>query len=84
MSFSEELARLCAKELPHARSDNERGAEFVEALASQLALGVAVLAEGRPEHISELLEGASSYMFEAASAKAPFGQFMAQHVRPRS
>jgi hypothetical protein len=55
----------------------EKSGEIVEALARQLGTHIALVTGGDAKHMSEFLEGASAYMFEAAAEKQKVALFMA-------
>lgn len=68
--FSDKLARLCSREMVHARRDHERAAEMIERPIHSLALTIAVSADGDAKAISVLTEGATSHLFDTVSGMA--------------
>lgn len=77
-AFTEEMEARFSKELAEARRDPHRMAEFIELLTRTLAAAIATGARGRPVVANELLEGASSQMFEIAADHAALAEFMAR------
>lgn len=75
--FGDRLSGLCAMELCAARGNPEKTGEMIERLLNSLAFTIAIAAQGDPGGMNEMLEGAQSYLFEAASGHQKAGQFMA-------
>lgn len=73
-----QLALLTSREIAAGRHDAERMSEFIASLTESLALACAVAAAsaGKPDQISELLEGVSQHLFTTAAAKAPIATFL--------
>lgn len=75
--FGDRLSGLCAIELTQARGDQGRVGEMIERLLNSLAFTIAIAAQGDPRVMDEMLKGAESYLYEAASSHQKIGQFMA-------
>ncbi|WP_375414393.1 hypothetical protein [uncultured Bradyrhizobium sp.] len=67
VSFGDRLAGLCAIELSAAKGDPDRAAAMIERLLNSLAFTIAVASRGDPKGIGEMLQGAESYLYEAAA-----------------
>lgn len=74
--FEKKLAVMLAMELPVARRNHDAGAALMETLINNLALTIAVLTAGDEKLMSEILEGASAMLFEAAAQKATTGKLI--------
>jgi flagellar biosynthesis protein FliR len=77
MSFEDKLKNLCAREMAEADNDHERKAAAFTALAQALGFTIALSADGHPQLISELIEGATALAMEEAVHKAKFAEMMA-------
>lgn len=75
--FGDRLSGLCAMELSAVRGDAERVGEMIERLLNSLAFTIAIAAKGDPKGMDDMLKGAESYLYEAASGHQKIGQFMA-------
>lgn len=68
LPFGDLLSGLCATELSAAKADPDRVAEMIERLLNSLAFTIAIGAKGDPKGMDQMLEGATSYLFEAAGS----------------
>lgn len=75
-TFDDKLSILTSCEIPHARRDPQRMADMIGALMDALALTVAMAAEGRPDRMSELLDGLTVSLIGGAAEKAPLAQMI--------
>ena len=66
-SFADKLSALCASELIAARKDPERAGAMIERLTHSLGFTIAIIGAGNSEAMSTLLQGAESYLTEAAA-----------------
>ncbi|HXE05183.1 MAG TPA: hypothetical protein VN579_04280, partial [Bryobacteraceae bacterium] len=64
LSFADELAALCAREMIGARRNPERAAEMAERLLSSLAFTVAMACGGDQKAMGVMLDGATAYLYE--------------------
>lgn len=74
--FGDRLSGLCAMELSAAHGHPERVGEMIERLLNSLAFTIAIAAQGDPKGMDNLLKGAESYLYEAASGHQKAGQFL--------
>jgi hypothetical protein len=68
--FGDRLSGLCAMELAAAHGDPKRIGEMIERLLNSLAFTLAMSSKGRPSDMDEMIEGATSYLYETASGHA--------------
>lgn len=80
-TFDDQLSLLASCELPHARRDPKRMADMLGALMDALALTCAMAAEGRPDRMSELLDGLTVSLIEGAAEKAPLARMVCEATR---
>lgn len=76
VGFGDRLSALCAMELSDAHGDPERIGAMIERLVNSMAFTVAIAAKGDPKAVDEMLKGAESYLYEAATSHQKAGQFL--------
>lgn len=81
-SFTEELSFLCARELPCARRDPEKGSEMLERLAAALGMTASVLAGGDPQRIDKLIAAAEAHAHGEAVRFSGTAEFISAFGRP--
>jgi hypothetical protein len=79
IEFGDKLSALCAMELADAHGDADRIGAMIERLTNAVAFTVAIAARGDPKGMETMLQGAESYLYEAASGHGKMGKFMAGH-----
>lgn len=67
LNFGDRLSAICAFELSDAHGDPDRIGAMIERLINSLSFTVAIAGGGDPERVGELLEGARSYLDNAAA-----------------
>jgi hypothetical protein len=69
LAFFDDLAGLCAREMTAAQKANDvdRQSAVVAGLATMMGRSVAVIADGNPQAIDELLTAAEHYIAAEAS-----------------
>lgn len=75
--MSEPIKAAFAKAMHDAKGDPEKVAEVLETLLTSVSMCVASQAGGNAKAMNELLEGASSYLFDRAGDFQKMGAFMA-------
>jgi hypothetical protein len=81
VSFADKLSALCAMELSNAHGDPARIGAMIERLANSMAFTIAIAAHGDAKTIDDMLSGATSYLYEAATSHQRMGEFMAKAKR---
>lgn len=79
--FGDRLSALCSVELAAVNDDPERAGEMIERLLNSLAFTIAIAARGDPKGMSEMLQGAESYLYEAAASHQTVAGALAAHRR---
>lgn len=74
--FGDRLSGLCAMELAAAHGDPERVGAMIERLTNSLAFTISMAARGNPEASEEMLTGAISYLYEAATSHQKVAQLL--------
>lgn len=74
--FADKLAGLCGMELSAAKGDPERIGEMIERLTNAVAFTIAIASGGNAARMSEMLEGAESYLYDAATGHEKVGRFL--------
>lgn len=65
--FADQLSGLCAIELAASKGSPERAGEMIERLLNSLAFTIAIASRGDAKGMSEMLQGAEAYLYEAAA-----------------
>lgn len=71
--FKPKLQVLCASTLADNRSI-EDGAEMIEAQLAALAFTIAMVCQGNPKAMDEMLHGANAYLIETAASQRHAGE----------
>lgn len=79
--FSTELSLLSTREYTAGKNDQDRLATMFERLIGSAAFTIAMMAEGDPQKMGELLAGAEAYLYEAAAGHAEMARFLAKATR---
>lgn len=74
--FGDRLSGLCAMELSAAHGDHDRIGEMIERLTNSLAFTIAIAAQGNAEGMNEMIEGATSYLYESATSHQKAGRVL--------
>jgi hypothetical protein len=61
---------MCAMELAAAHGNPDVSGEMIERLLNSLAFTIAISCKGDAKAVNEMLEGATSYLYEAATGHA--------------
>ena len=69
--FGDRLSGLCAMELAAAKGDADVSGEMIERLLNSLAFTIAISCKGNAKAMDEMLEGATAYLYEAATKHGP-------------
>jgi len=80
--FGDRLSGLCVMELCACDSSPDRFGEMIERLLNSLAFTIAIAAKGNPKNMDELLRGAESYLYEAATSHQKAGQLLGGSMPP--
>ena len=75
--FRPKLQGLCAATLADNRS-REDGAEMIESQIAALGFTIAMVCEGNPKAIDEMLHGVNAYLIEVAANHRKAGSVMGQ------
>lgn len=82
VDFTTELSLLTTREFTAAKNDPERLATMFERLIGSAAFTIAMMAQGEPQKMGELLAGAEAYLYEAAAGHAEMARFLAKVAKP--
>ena len=82
--FSTELSLLTTREMTAAQSEPERMATMFERLINSAGFTIAMMAEGDPNRMGELLAGAEAYLYESAAGHAEIARFLGKATRSGS
>lgn len=80
--FTTELSLLTTREFTAAKNDPERLATMFERLIGSAAFTIAMMAEGEPQKMGELLAGAEAYLYEETASHAEMARFLAKVTKP--
>lgn len=79
--FADRLSGLCAMELAAAHGSPDTIGEMIERLINSLAFTIAIATKGDANAMNQMIEGATSYLYESATSHQKAGAFIGEARR---
>jgi hypothetical protein len=76
--FASKLSLLVSQEMAAAHGDADRVGIVIERLLYSAAFSIAIASRGNQDGLSEMLQGAESYLYQEAAGLAGFSAAMAR------